>query len=165
MIEEASDVIDACFGITSQDTCLVLDGAVTGSICLLASVSDGDFDVIPWTGGVGDLLASLTTTEKAKQFLEIPFARETFDCGGGGPPAAHEWTEKFGNTVREPLGHDMAVGVHLQNEVLYLNSVKAVDKAFRLGLYYGINASHFCYNALKESFNAPTLHAPGLSQF
>ena len=28
----------------------------------------------------------------------------------------------------------MAVGVHLQNEVLYLNSVKAVDKAFRLGL-------------------------------
>ena len=75
------DLADVCagFGITSQDTCLVLDGAVTGSICLLASVSDGDFDVIPWTGGVGDLLASLTTTEKAKQFLAIPFARETFD--------------------------------------------------------------------------------------
>jgi len=42
----------AGFGITSQDACFVLEGAVAGSVCLLGSISDGDLEVVPWIGGL-----------------------------------------------------------------------------------------------------------------
>ena len=42
----------AGFGITSQDACFVLEAAVTGSVCLLGGISDGDFGVVPWIGGL-----------------------------------------------------------------------------------------------------------------
>jgi hypothetical protein len=37
----------AGFGITSQDACFVLEGAMAGSGCLLGSISDGDLEVVP----------------------------------------------------------------------------------------------------------------------
>jgi hypothetical protein len=42
----------AAFGITSQDACFVLEGAVEGSVCLLGSTSDGDLEAVPWIGGL-----------------------------------------------------------------------------------------------------------------
>jgi hypothetical protein len=42
----------AGFGITSQEACFVLEAAVTGSVSLLPGISDGDFEVVPWIGGL-----------------------------------------------------------------------------------------------------------------
>lgn len=42
----------AVFGITSQDACFVLEGAVVGSVCLFGSTSDGDLELVPWIGGL-----------------------------------------------------------------------------------------------------------------
>jgi hypothetical protein len=45
---------EACagFGITSQEACFVLEAGVTGSVSLLAGNSVGDFEVVPWIGGL-----------------------------------------------------------------------------------------------------------------
>jgi hypothetical protein len=42
----------AGFGITSQEACFVLEAAVTGSVSLLAGMSEGNFEVVPWMGGL-----------------------------------------------------------------------------------------------------------------
>jgi hypothetical protein len=40
------------FGMTNQDACFVLEGAMAGSVCLLGSTSDGDLELVPWIGGL-----------------------------------------------------------------------------------------------------------------
>lgn len=51
---DADELPEVCaaFGITSQDACFVLEGAVVGSVCLLGSTSDGGLEDVPWIGGL-----------------------------------------------------------------------------------------------------------------